>query len=554
MPLTKYVGKLISLAFRLILVLYSLFIIEYQDNTFEQIWYILAIVPYLIIYYKTLFKEGFFSICRLLNDYAFITFILFDKEVNYINIIFLSLPIIYSPNYSGERKSFILYLLYIISFLIINNFTWSWSFLGVVLILSLINILSDIRSQYYRNTALLNNQIEKFLETDLQINKTYKIYAGLIQSLNSITFLPWFKPIISKIICFRVSNEKIYLENSSHFIWSYLIDDSQVLHQKQNQKTQLELSSIDLTLDGIPVNNNFYIFNKSKGQEYLFIFIAESKLKNNIGVFYLKKLLTSITNRISRVIGVENEIKQENKKLLKNFREKFFQIQNAEKAMHFIRNRFNTLDNFIEMSKDNIAGIMDSEDLGMYKTELTRLERSYRLLMDRVKSILDKSDKPFSVTKLEKKSINFLFNLIREEWLTYFSSYMPIINIDINLVEKQEVNINTDGFYILIVDWISNVKKYSLDEKRIIFDEKDGNFIVTFENSFSLESKQDIEALKRDFNSTDREKILQRTSYGVLIIKSILEEMNILGVIEVNDNILRLILTLKKQTNENSNI
>lgn len=80
--------------------------------------------------------------------------------------------------------------------------------------------------------------------------------------------------------------------------------------------------------------------NKTKNEEYLFVFISDTPSSNKIGILYLKKILFSITNRIARVIGLENSIKSENKKMLQDFRNKYFQIQNSEKAMHFIRNRF----------------------------------------------------------------------------------------------------------------------------------------------------------------------------------------------------------------------
>lgn len=550
MSIYNITGKFLSMFFRLILITFGIFILLQERNNFKIGWYILAIVPYLTIYFKTVFSDGISSKIRLINDFAFITFILYGKEINYLTIIFLSLPIINSPNYSGEKKSSLLYLCYIASFCIVNNFTWSWPFFGATLFLWAINYISNVREGFSNNVNKLNYQIESFLEKDLEINKTYKIYKGLMDSLNSIRVIIGFKPNISQIVCFNVTESRIYLENSSDFIWSYVIDAAEVKRIREKRNMQ---SSIPLEINGQENRFNFFILNESKNQEYLFLFISKEPVNNKVGIIYLQKILTSATNRISKVIGIESALKSENRRMLSDFRNKYFHIQNAEKAMHFIRNRFNTLDNFIEMSKDNISGNMDDEDLLMYKTELERLERNYKLLMERVTSILNKSDKPFSATKLENKSINYIFNLIRDIWLDYFPEFDPIIKIDFPDAEKSIIKINPDGFYILIADWISNLQKHSNAYQKVTFDETDEFYILSFANSFPPEKRPEIESLKNDFNSTERDKILQRTSYGILIMKSILEEMNVKGIIEVTDN-LELVLTLKKEENENSDI
>lgn len=543
--LQKFTTKFLSILFRLVIICYSLILLFTEDNVFHYSWYLLAIVPYSIIYYKTLFEDRLYSKLRLLNDYIFIVFFAYGKEMGLNILIFTLLPIINSPNHSGEKKSYLLYFFHLISLTIINDFSWSWSFLVSTLPLFFINGIYRIKNQYSNSLSNLNNNIEEFLETDLKINKTYKIYGGLIKSLNSVNTV-FDKPDVKQIVCFSIIENKIYLENSSEFIWSYSIDEDVVNMYVALNPVEKYLENMPITINNKALNNNFFLYKESKGHKYLFIVITHKPL-HKLTVLYLKKILSSVTNRIARVIGAENEIKLEKKNMLKDFREKYFQIQNAEKAMHFIRNRFNTLDNFIEMSKDNISGKMDAEDLQIYATELDRLERNYKILMDRATSILNKSDKPFSAINLESKSINFVFNLIRETWLDYFDYFPAVININFELTEKQSTKVNFDGLYILISDWISNVNKYSAGFNNIEFSDDDESFIITFRNTYLIDYKDQIEVLKNDFNSTGRDKILQRTSHGVLIMKSILEEMGVKGKIIVNDNELNLVLTLKKE-------
>lgn len=551
MLIKKYTNKVLSIIFRLTLISFAIIIVLSKQNLFSWGWYIFAIIPYLAVYMISLFREGVFSKIRLLNDFLFITFIAFQKDIDLVVIIFLTLPVINSPNYSGEKKSLLLYFFYLISLFVVNDFIWSWSFLTITFFLLIINGISRLRQQFFTNISKLNDQIDCYLEQDLDVNKSYKIYDGLIKSLNSIDLMIGFSPEVSQIVCFRIINGRLVLENSSDFIWSHTIDRNLVrnVRRKSSERTS---ENVAMKLNGDQKDNNFVIYNKSKSQEYVYIFISEKPFTNKLGVLYLRKILNSVTNRISRVIAAEIDIKTNKKVMLDDFRKKYFQIQNSEKAMHFIRNRFNTLDNFIEMSKDNLAGNMDSEDLKLYQIELDRLERNFIVLMERVKSILDKTDKPFSAANLEKKSVNYIFNLVREIWSDYFPDFNVIVKVDFKKTEKQIIKINTDGFYILISDWISNLKKYSKSDERVIFDESEDAFIIIFENKFLPESKIEIESLKNDFNSTERDKILKRTSHGVLIMKSILEEMNVLGTIEVEECVLKLKLIIKKQVDENS--
>lgn len=552
MTLQKFTNKSLSIFFRLIIIIFGIYIINYKNNYFENYWYYLAIIPYIFIYTNTLFKDGFSSKIRLINDYLFIIFLIYGKELDLVTITFILLPVINSPNHSGNKKSVLLYILFVLSIFILNNLKFSWTFIIITIAFRIINFITDSRNKYFENISKLNKEIELFLERELELRKSYKVYNGILNVLNNIKFLKFYKPNFSKIICFKIDKSKIIMENSSIFVWSYTIDDEFIEEViNANDLEALSYSNINLQINEIDCSKNFFLVNQTKNNKYIFVFVLEDFSNILFNTYYIS-ILQSITARISKVIGIENSIKNENKKMLVDFRKKYFHIQNAEKAMHFIRNRFNTLDNFIEMSKDNIKGKMDSEDLKLYSTELDRLDRNYKLLMGRVKTILDKSDKPFSATKLEDKSLNLLFSSIREVWLDFFETFNVEINIDINLIDNFTIKLNSDGLYILILDWIANLKKYSEKNEIVIFNETESHYIVVFRNQFKLENKKDVIELRDDFNSTERDKILQRTSHGILIMKSILEEMCVDGNIEVYEQNIELKLSFKKEQNENS--
>ena len=547
MVIDKIIKKTLSIFFRLIIILFGVSIVTSRSNYFETYWYFVAIVPYLTIYFSTLFKDGFISKIRLLNDYLFLIFILYDKGIDYTTICFLLLPIVNSPNHTGNKKSIWLYILFIISLYVLNHYQFDWSFIIVTLVFITINFIIDSKSRFFNNITKLNTEIESFLEKQLELRKSYKVYYGILNVLNKIKVLMFYQPKFSDIICFKVEKNRLILENSSTFVWSYSIDNKKII-ELVNQTTcdNYKLSNIPFKLNDKDDSKNILIFNKTKNSKYVFLFTIDHYSNQLFNLYYIN-LLQPITSRIARVLDLEVSLKNENKKILKKFREKYFHMQNAEKAMHFIRNRFNTLDNFIEMSKDNIAGNMDDEDLKMYSTELQRLERNYDLLMTRVGNILNKPDKPFSATQLEKKSPNYLFGSVRDIWYDYFDEFNFELKWNIETIDSFLIQINNDGLFILLTDWINNLKKYSIGSEIIIFNETQTCLEIIFSNKYNPNHIKDILELKEDFNSKERDRILQRTSHGIIIMKSILEEMVVKGEIINDSENLKLVLSFKKE-------
>ena len=161
MVVDKIIKKSLSIFFRLIVILFGVSIVLSRSNYFDTYWYFVAIVPYLIIYFSTLFKDGFISKIRLLNDYLFIIFILYDKGIDYTTICFLLLPIVNSPNHTGSKKSIWLYILFIISLYVLNHYQFNWSFIVVTLVFVTINFIIDSKSRFFNNITKLNIEIEK---------------------------------------------------------------------------------------------------------------------------------------------------------------------------------------------------------------------------------------------------------------------------------------------------------------------------------------------------------------------------------------------------------
>lgn len=77
-------SKLLSVAYRLLLLILSMTIIVTADqNHFEVYWYFIVAIPYLGVYFYTVLKEGIYSIIRLLNDFIFIGFVIYGKTLSF---------------------------------------------------------------------------------------------------------------------------------------------------------------------------------------------------------------------------------------------------------------------------------------------------------------------------------------------------------------------------------------------------------------------------------------------------------------------------------------
>jgi methylmalonyl-CoA mutase cobalamin-binding domain/chain len=152
-----------------------------------------------------------------------------------------------------------------------------------------------------------------------------------------------------------------------------------------------------------------------------------------------------------------------------------------------------------------------------------------------------------AATQLEKKSPNYLFGSVRDIWYDYFDEFNFELKWNIETIDSFLIQINNDGLFILLTDWINNLKNYSVGNEMIIFNETETCLEIIFSNKYNQNDIKDILELKEDFNSKERDRILQRTSHGIIIMKSIIEEMAVKGEILNDSENLKLVLSFKKE-------
>src|SRR5690606_23138134 len=131
-------------------------------------------------------------------------------------------------------------------------------------------------TRFFNNITSLNTEIEGFFEKELEIRKSYKVYDGILEVLNKIKVLVFYRPKFTDIICFKVIDDSIILENSSTFVWSYELDKKYLIDlMKENELDNYKHSNIPLNLNGKDKSKNFILINETKKNKYVFLFIIE---------------------------------------------------------------------------------------------------------------------------------------------------------------------------------------------------------------------------------------------------------------------------------------
>ena len=113
--------------------------------------------------------------------------------------------------------------------------------------------------------------------------------------------------------------------------------------------------------------------------------------------------------------------------------------------------------------------------------------------------------------------------------------------------KKRFVNINEEGFEMFLSDWLNNIYKYKINRVYFDFIFNEELLTINFKNDHKL-TNVDINKMITDLTSNDRNEIMKRTTHGLFLIKSTLEEMNIKFEVNHNETERLLLLQLKLKT------
>ncbi|MCW2121062.1 hypothetical protein [Flavobacterium sp. 7A] len=231
-------------------------------------------------------------------------------------------------------------------------------------------------------------------------------------------------------------------------------------------------------------------------------------------------------------------------------------VNRANKTMHFVRNRLGPISNLVKQIEflDKVPEEKSEDFRRLILKENERAKIELKNISIRADDMLEKSKNPFVYNTLSDISIARMFTILKQNVSCFFPQLIVSTSIK-NLDKKLFVKINEEGFELVLSDWLNNIYKYKNDFVDIHFIIDNEHLNIKFINNHKLDNNN-IENLISDLTSTDRNEIMKRTTHGLFILKSTLEDMNIPITMTHNklDKLLTLTLILKTFKNENSSI
>ncbi|WP_288954514.1 hypothetical protein [uncultured Polaribacter sp.] len=536
---SKSQKEIISVLYRIILILYSIVILVLKDFTipfwYTALYFILFFTIYILLYNK----DKFFSFLRLLNDYAFIGLTVYSVQiVDIYTLGLLFLPILNAQNHTGKKKSFSLYIFPIIIILLVRNKIDYYLFIPF-LAFFIINSFELIKNKYQSFYNELNSSLDDFLIEESSMDKLHNIYNVIIPIFNKHKF---FSKEIKDIICFQKNEDSMNVVNGSAFVFDYLFHDKKELFDK-NKK--LIYNAKGIILNSNEIKENVILKIDKNSIDYMFLIIPDENSSglqlSHLPFFY--KLLYPFFFRLSHVFNFKRVQNIDNRKNFHNIAKKVTYVNNAINSMHFTRNKLSPLKTYLSMIDDYEKE--KSEDRRtmiepFLKEERKKLKTSLDLILGRADIILEKSNNPFNVLDSDDYSFMSVLVKVRDSASYYLKSEkFEFIFDEIDFSFSRKIKVNETGIELILSNWFSNVNKYkSIEKYGVIVNEDEKHYMLKFFNKFTNKDYSKNPDFVEDFNSNDRMAILKRKTHGLIEIKDFLEQMGIDGNMSVDKDML----------------
>jgi hypothetical protein len=158
--------------------------------------------------------------------------------------------------------------------------------------------------------------------------------------------------------------------------------------------------------------------------------------------------------------------------------------------------------------------------------------------------MLEKSSNPFVYSSLNKIKVERIYIILKNN----LNHFIPTCKLKVvgDFQNKKPYGIlNEEGFELFLSDWLNNMAKYKITYIECGFSLLKDMLIITFINDHA-QSSQTIKKMISDFESDERNEIMKRTTHGLFIIKSTLEDMKIpFKVKEIDNNKIELSIEIQ---------
>ena len=544
-----------SIFFRLILMVFSFWIVRHNDNYVSEWFYYVLILLYFIIYcYLKVNKK---ELLRLLWDYIFINAIIWNKELHDpMTFMLVIIPLINAINYTGGKPHLKLLSLLTLGTLLCHLRPFEpWIILPITA-LSGMYAISTIRYKRWNMEREITERVNSYF-LDSNMLKPHHIYEAIIKELNT-----YFKykegQGIKRMSTYILRGNRLWLVNASEFLWDRIfdLDTKSVCKLKDKKEIRLDYGNEFIHMFYIPISNIEYVFtcNISKEKDILFPFKD------------FKDIMKSTFQKISILLCTEYRISERREQKFNEIKDSVLYVNQAVKVMHFIRNKMNPLTNLVAYHQeiDSINSDVRKKMEQRIKKEAIQADKDLSDVLKTADYLLDKSNNPFLGAQIQEISIIKIYVVVSEISERLMNQ---IVDTDETIRVENDTNMfvqsNLIECKIMFTDWINNIRKYSTGKSKISMYINEGKLIIHFENQYESNDNE-IDKLLRDMNSKSKDAVLEgkEYGYGIYIIKSISKELGVeIIAYKKNDDVykqlcldFKFLIHERKERKENTNI
>ena len=509
-----------SFLFRIILLMFSYWIVEHNENIFPKWEYYVLFVIYYTIYCFLKYKQK--DILRLAWDFVLINVVIWGKELHDpMTFMLVIVPMINAINYTGKRSHLNLLSLLTLGTLMLHLRPFEPWIVIPILALAIMYLTSVRTYRAWRTEKEITENVNRYFLDPLML-KPHQIYESIITELNNYFHFKEGQGI-KLITTYVLKGETLWLVSASDFLWTRT-------RQLENQQLQDLKKYKELRISDDDINT--YLFYIPIGEfEYVFTCDVSNASSVTINFYKFKDMMRLAFSKMSILLSTEYRISERREEKFNEIKDSVLYVNQAVKVMHFIRNKMTPLSNLIAYHKE--LGNMPDDILDKMKDRISKeanqAETDLSEILKFANYLLDKSKNPFLCTEIQEVSILKIYLIISE--ITERAMQLPV-SVDEKIKSYADkgmcLHTNLVESKIMFTDWITNMMKYSTGCENISMYTEEGKLIVHFENQCRIKDK-DIDKLVRDMNSNAKDAVLEgkEYGYGIYIIKSIARELDV---------------------------
>lgn len=561
------IKKIISIIYRIVLVILSMYIIFKVENIFNIYIYIFITCMYVFIYFKINRKIN--GLARLILDYGYIIFILFDKELfTFPSIVLFLLPFINSPNHTSKYKNIsVLFSISYLTFLVLYTSNSHYKqnidesiFVDLffcLLIISILVYLEYLRSLFIKEILEGYKKIDKIDFDKSRASNIPNIYAKIIEVLNNELLEKYYiRSKISFITCISLEKEELNILNSSRFIFDLKLDNASVQKMYQIDKNNSMLYNLKFRIDEKDFEEKNIVFNinyKNKRYYFLLFFNENFKQPNFFIRAIIGDYLKPLFKKILLTISLEEHIRVTKLNNMKKILSEMKYVSTTNKSLHTLNNQFTPIKTYFTMLNDyeNNESLDKIELNKMIKKQKITAENSFKRIISLSEYLLNKNLNPFAVKNLTNIKLKVLYMILKPIWIEEFTDGQIFFELgENNSLEEIVIHSNIDLFEILFIDIVQNMKKYSKKDTSIVyFIYQNGMISIVFKNEVNFSPKERKTLIKEIqlFNNGDKLQLLLKKGHGFSNIKEIITNLGIMCQINLNENIFETTIKIKEK-------